>query len=111
MVRETQFCSLTTSRIALNLAVAKYNLGFTAGVSRCFVAVTGLKAVSSCMMSSYTGLDADRVEHSAWRIREVQKRRRKHLAMLRTRKEEEATEAEGSVSYGPGLAKEHEIEQ
>ena len=31
--------------------------------------------------------------------------------MLRTRKEEEATEAEGSVSYGPGLAEEDEIEQ
>ena len=52
-------------------------------------------------MSSYTGLDLDRVEHSAWRIREVQKRR-KHLAMLRTRKEEKAIEAKGGVRYGPG---------
>ena len=61
-------------------------------------------------MSSYTGLDADRVEHSAWRIREVQKRRRKHLALLRTRKEEAAIEAEGGASYRPGLAEE-EMEQ
>ena len=69
IVRETQFCSLTTLWIAPNLAVAKYNLGFTAGVSRCFVAITGLEAVSSCMMSLYTGLDPDSVEHSAWRIK------------------------------------------
>ena len=101
MVRKTQFCSLTTLRIALNLDVAKYNLGFVAGVSRCFVAITGLEAVSSHMMFSYTGLDPDKVEHSAWRIREVQKRR-KHLAMLRTRKEEKAIEAKGGVRYGPG---------
>ena len=74
MVRKTQFCSLTTLRIALNLDVVKYNLGFVGGVSRYFVAVTGLEAVSSRMMSSYTGLDPDRVEHGAWRIREVKKK-------------------------------------
>ena len=55
-------------------------------------------------------LDADRVEHSARRIREVQKRRRKHLALLRTRKEEAAIEAVGGVSYGPGLVEEDKIE-
>ena len=60
MARKTQFCSLTTLRIALNLAVAKYNFGFLSGLSRCFVAITGLEVVSSRIISSYTGLDADR---------------------------------------------------
>ena len=59
MTRKTQFCSLTTLRIAINLAAAKYNLGNVAGVSRCFVAITGLEAVSPRMMASFTGLDVD----------------------------------------------------
>ena len=108
MARKTQFCSLTSLRIAMNLAVAKYNLGNAAGVSRCFVAVTGLEAVSSRTMASFTGLDIDRVDHSAWRNTDRHKNRRKHLAMLRSRREEEATEAGGGVSYGPGLAEEDE---
>ena len=67
MARKTQFRSLTSLRIAINLAVVKYNLGNAAGVSRCFVVVTGLEAVSSRTMAAFTGLDVDRVDHSTWR--------------------------------------------
>ena len=84
MARKTQFCSLTSLRIAINLAVVKYNLGNVAGVSRCFVAITDLEAVSSRTMSAFSGLDVDRVDHSTWRNTDLHKRRRKHLALLRT---------------------------
>ena len=59
-------------------------------------------------MAAFTGLDVDRVDHSTWRNTDLHKRRRKHLAMVRTRREEAATEAAGGVSYGPGLAEEDE---
>ena len=62
-------------------------------------------------MSSFTGLDVDRVDHGAWRNTDLHKRRRKHLALLWTRREELAIEADGGVSYGPGLAEEDEIER
>ena len=35
-------------------------------------------------------------------LEKLKKRRRNHLAMLRTRKEEKAIEAKGGVRYGPG---------
>ena len=34
MARKTQFCSLTTLKLAVGLAVAKYNLGYVSGLSR-----------------------------------------------------------------------------
>ena len=60
------------------------------------------------MMASFTGLDIDRVDHSTWRNTDLHKRRRKHLALLRSRREEVAIEADGGVSYGAGLAEEDE---
>ena len=59
MARKTQFCSLTTLKLIINLAVAKHNLGCTSGLSRCLVAVTGQEDPLSRMIASYTGLDRD----------------------------------------------------
>ena len=44
MARKTQFCSVITLKLVLGLAVAKYNLGYVSGLSRCLVAVTGQEA-------------------------------------------------------------------
>ena len=103
MARKSQFCSVTTLRLAVSLAVAKYNLGYASGFSRCLLAVTGQEAVSSLVMASYSGLDRDRMEHSARRMSEIHKERRKYLALLRSRQAQAALEAEGGVSYAPAL--------
>ena len=44
MASKNKWCSLTTVRIAVSLAIAKFNLGFSAGLSRCLTAVTGQAA-------------------------------------------------------------------
>ena len=103
MARKSQFCSVTTLRLAVDLAVSKYNLGYVSGFSRCFIAVFGQEVLSSRVMASYSVLDRDRMEHSARRTSEVHKKRRKYLAMLRSRQEQTAIEAEGGVSYAPAL--------
>ena len=104
MASKNKWCSLTTVRIAVSLAIAKYDLGFSAGLSRCLTAVTG-QAASKRVMASFTGLDADRMEHSARRNSEIHKKRRTYLALLRTRQEEASIEA-GGVSYAPALDEE-----
>ena len=104
MASKNKWCSLTTVRIAVSLAIAKYNLGFSAGLSRCLTAVTG-QAASKRVMASFTGLDADSMDHSARRNSEIHKKRRTYLALLRTRQEEASIEA-GGVSYVPALAEE-----
>ena len=53
-------------------------------------------------------LDTDRMEHSARRASEIHKKRRKYLAMLRSRQEQAAIEAEGGVSYAPALDEDEE---
>ena len=67
------------------------------------LAVTGQEAVSSLVMASFSGLDRDRMEHSARRMSEIHKNRRKYLALLRSRQAQTALEAEGGVSYAPAL--------
>ena len=48
------------------------------------------------------------VEHSARRKSEIHKKRRKYLALLRSRQEEAAIEEEGGVSYASELNKDLE---
>ena len=67
-------------------------------------AVTG-QAASKRVMASFTGLDADRMDHSARRNSEIHKKRRTYLALLRTRQEEASIEA-GGISYAPALDEE-----
>ena len=110
MARKSQFCSLTTLRLAVDLAVSKYNLGYVSGFSRCFVAALGQGALSSRVVASFSLLDRDRMEHSARRTSEVHKKRRQYLAMLRSRKEQAAIDA-GGVSYGPALDEELDDEE
>ena len=47
MARKSQFCSVTTLRLAVDLVISKYNLGYVSGFRRCFVAVFGQEALSS----------------------------------------------------------------
>ena len=110
MARKSQFCSLTTLRLAVDLAVSKYNSGYVSGFSRCFVAALSQRALSSCVVASFSVLDRDRMEHSARRTSEVHKKRRQYLAMLRSRKEQAAIDA-GGVSYGPALDEELDDEE
>ena len=68
MARKSQFCSLTTLRLAVDLAVSKYNLGYVSGFSMCLEAALGQEALSSRVMTtSFSVLDRDRMEHSARR--------------------------------------------
>ena len=72
MARKTQLISFTTFKLVLNLAMAKYNLGYGLGLRRCLEAVTGeLLLAYPCFLH---GLDADRVEESARRTSEICKK-------------------------------------
>ena len=102
---KSRFCSAITAALGVGLAVCQYNDGRSKGLLRCLEAVTHTSA-GPRSRASFLNLDNSRVKRSIRVSTAAAKRRRSHLAMLRSRQERANLLTEGGPSYAPALAEE-----